>query len=259
MNPVALEAFRQYTKSEYPKEACGFLVADGRKQVFVPSRNIADKPLEDFTTHPEDYLIAKSRGTIIALCHSHPDARASASPSDRVACETSKMPWYILSWPGNELERIEPSGYTAPLLGRPFVHGIHDCYALVRDYYQRELRIELPDFDRPAEWWYKGRDAQGVIHDYRETPVADWGKYKPFDLLAENFELAGFTRVSELKPNDGIMMQLGPRVTVANHTAVYLGDGIMLHHMYGQLSARAAFGGYWLKNSRGFFRHRDLM
>lgn len=37
---------------------------------------------------------------------------------------------------------------------------------------------------------------------------------------------------------------------VPNHAAVYLGDGLMLHHMYGRLSSRDVYGGYWREVTR---------
>src|SRR5699024_4319957 len=54
-----------------------------------------------------------------------------------------------LAWWGDGVER-------APLIGRGFVHGVTDCYALVRDYYAIELGIALPDYPRDWEWWHKG-------------------------------------------------------------------------------------------------------
>ncbi|WP_145957544.1 NlpC/P60 family protein, partial [Xenorhabdus hominickii] len=30
-----------------------------------------------------------------------------------------------------------------------------------------------------------------------------------------------------------------------NHAGVYIGDGLMLHHLYGQLSNQVPYDGYW--------------
>lgn len=45
-------------------------------------------------------------------------------------------------------------------------------------------------------------------------------------------------------------MQVRSKNGVPNHAAVYLGDGLMLHHMYGRLSSRDVYGGYWREVTR---------
>ncbi|WP_231117423.1 hypothetical protein [Piscirickettsia salmonis] len=43
--------------------------------------------------------------------------------------------------------------FTQQLLERPFLHGIFDCYSLIRDFYAVEKKIFLPDFPRQRSWW----------------------------------------------------------------------------------------------------------
>ncbi|CDH24888.1 putative phage minor tail protein (phage tail protein) (fragment) [Xenorhabdus bovienii str. kraussei Becker Underwood] len=42
---------------------------------------------------------------------------------------------------------------------------------------------------------------------------------------------------------DVIIMQV--QANEPNHAGVYIGDGLMIHHMYGQLSNRVPYSGYW--------------
>jgi cell wall-associated NlpC family hydrolase len=42
---------------------------------------------------------------------------------------------------------------------------------------------------------------------------------------------------------------------VPNHAAVYLGDGLILHHLQGRLSSRDVYGGYWQKVTTHALRH----
>lgn len=227
MNDLALEAFKAHAAAEYPREACGLLV-DG---VYVPCDNIASTPSEHFVLAPASYLAASRLGKIEAVCHTHPNNTCEPSEADLSACEATKLPWYILSWPTAKLRSFAPSGYEAPLIGRTFVHGVHDCYSLARDYYKRTLGLDLPDFDRRDMWWNEGGN-----------------------LYVENFQKAGFVRVDDaVREHDGLLMQIVSKVT--NHGAVYIGDGLILHHVQNRLSCRTPYGGYWAKNTTHHLRH----
>jgi len=59
----------------------------------------------------------------------------------------------------------------------------------------------------------------------------------------------------EVQIGDVIVMQV--KAEEPNHAAVYLGDGIMLHHMYGQLSNRVPYGGYWAERTITILRYND--
>ena len=74
-----------------------------------------------------------------------------------------------------------------PYVGREFVHGVVDCYSLVRDWYAREWGIELRDYDRRDQWWDHGEN-----------------------LYLENFQKEGFHKipVEELQRGDALLMQL---------------------------------------------------
>jgi len=52
-------------------------------------------------------------------------------------------------------------------------------------------------------------------------------------------------------------MQVQSKNGVPNHAGVYLGDGIMLHHLYGRLSSRDVYGGYWREVTRLTLRHES--
>jgi proteasome lid subunit RPN8/RPN11 len=234
LNAQNLQEFQAHAQAEHPREACGLLIAIDGKERYIECRNAAEEPHQHFVLPAEDWLAATMRGTILAVCHSHPDAAATPSLADRSACEATRLPWYILSCPGFALERIEPCGFQAPLLGREFVHGIHDCYALVRDYYKQVLSIELPEFEREDNWWNKGDN-----------------------LYLENYFKAGFRKVEDLQEHDGIIMQV--RAPTANHAAVYLGDDKIMHHLYGHLSNRTVYGGYWARNTVCIVRHESRL
>ncbi|HID8434800.1 TPA: C40 family peptidase [Serratia marcescens] len=221
MRQKIISAILTHAAAEYPRECCGVVVQSGRRQRYVRCRNLAPEPTEQFSLAPADYAAAEDSGTIVAIVHSHPDATTQPSQLDLAQCDLSQLPWIIASWPEGDIREVIPREGVKPLLERPFVHGIWDCYAIVRDWYQLERGIALPDFTRTDGWWNRGEN-----------------------LYMAHYAEAGFVPASgELLVGDVIVMQV--QAPKPNHAAVYLGDGIMIHHMYGQLSNRVSYGGYW--------------
>ncbi|HFF8938851.1 C40 family peptidase [Serratia marcescens] len=221
MRQKIISAILAHAEAEYPRECCGVVVQSGRRQRYVRCRNLAPEPTEQFSLAPADYAAAEDSGTIVAIVHSHPDATTQPSQLDLAQCDLSQLPWIIASWPEGDIREVIPCEGVKPLLERPFVHGIWDCYAIVRDWYQLERGIALPDFTRTDGWWNRGEN-----------------------LYIAHYAEAGFVPASgELLVGDVIVMQV--QAPEPNHAAVYLGDGIMIHHMYGQLSNRVSYGGYW--------------
>jgi len=211
-----------------PREACGLAVIVKGRVRYVPCRNLA-AGTEHFELAPEDYANAEDLGEIVAVIHSHPNAGCNPSQADLISCERSGIPWAILALPSGQWASIRPTGYKAPLVGRVFSHGVLDCYTLIRDYYFEVLNVTLPDFYRPAVWWDKKREGGAL------------------NLYVDNFEKAGFVRVDRpLQKHDVLLMQV--ESDVPNHAAIYLGDEVILHHLYGRLSSRDVYGGMWQKH-----------
>lgn len=228
MNQSSLSAFKIHAANTYPYECCGVLLLVGKLEQYLPCINTHPNHKEAFRIDPLRYSELDEKGTIIGICHSHPDASSQPSNHDLAMCEASKLPWHILSWPEGDLRTITPSGEIPPLLNRPFVHGVWDCYAQVKDWFLLERGLVLPEFERDDGWW-EG-DAE---------------------LYLDNYQHAGFASIDANEPlqiGDVILMQIqAPRV---NHAAVYIGNDQIQHHLYGRLSRRDIYGGYWRRNTR---------
>lgn len=222
----------EHAKNTYPNECCGLAIIFKGKLKYIKCSNLLSG--DTFCIDPEDYIKAEDLGEVVGVCHSHVNTSSAPSEPDIISCNSSDLSWLIINYPYTEHTQIEPTGYKLPLVGRPFFHGVLDCYSLIRDYYKDILNIYLNDYPREPEWWASEK----------------------YDLYENNFRLEGFEVVSDLKEHDVILMQHGSNKV--NHGAVYLGDNIMLHHSTNRLSSRDVYGGYWRKNTRYIIRHRLL-
>ncbi len=236
----------EHAAKTYPAECCGLIVrvpqcwASEFTVAYIEARNeFSGTPGERdrFRIHHEDWAAAEDLGQVLAVVHSHPDACANPSMADLVMCERSGLTWVIVGYPSQAVTVTHPTGFEAPLIGRQFHHGVLDCYTLIRDYYARELSTELPDFERADGWW------EGDGHQ---------------NLYRDGYEKAGFTQVNDLpRAHDVLLMQVAARCE--NHAAVYLGDGTILHHLYGRLSGREVYGGTWERHTTAVLRHKSLL
>lgn len=222
-----------HAEIEFPKESCGLVIVKKGKQLYISCNNLG-VGTDNFVLDPVDYDKADQQGEIVAVIHSHPNMSANPSQADLVACEASGLPWWIVGIPSQKWAYLEPSGYKAPLVGREWSHGVLDCYAIIKDWYKQERNIELPDFARSDEWWKDGQN-----------------------LYLDNILKVGFKPIEQkdLQTGDVILMTIGS--SVPNHGALYLGDGVILHHIQNRLSTREIFGGYYLKNTTGYYRYEN--
>jgi proteasome lid subunit RPN8/RPN11 len=235
ITPNLLAAINAHAAETQTRECCGLIVAHHFHKHYIRVRNIASSN-EHFLMHPEDQAAAEDLGEVLAVVHSHPNISAQPSQADLVGIEKTQLPWVIVNWPTGAYTVTEPTGYVAPLEGREFSHGVLDCYTLVRDYYQRTLGITLKDYYREDNWWHMGKD-----------------------LYRDNFADTDFIEVTDgsLQQHDFLLIQNA--APVANHGAVYLGvTNEILHHVYGKISGRSPYGGYWRKATRAVVRHKEL-
>jgi len=237
MREKLLAAIRKHVASEYPKEACGLIIQSGRTQTYMPCRNIADDPMQDFTLSQEDKRAAEAQGDILMVIHSHPDVpQLIPTEFDRVQCDHSGVEWGIMSWPDGDFCTISPRG-ERDFVGRQWVLGYADCWTLIMDYYRQEHGITLNNWSVDYEWWHDGKESR-------------------YD---DNWEAEGFVQIdpAEMRPGDMIMMRVQSPVT--NHAAIYVGENLMLHHNSESLSTRAPYGDYWRNRTVRVVRRRELM
>jgi len=229
LTDVQLADIHRAAEARQPAEMCG-VIADGR---FIEIRNQVDT-VGHFIMDPRDY-IAKTKGLKVeAIVHSHVYEQPLASDADRTGCEQTGVPWVIFSWPNATYSVVEPCGYMAPLVGRNWAHGTHDCYGLLVDAFKSYAGLVLPHFDRSVEWWKHGGN-----------------------IIAEQFAQAGFEQVSD-DPRHLDVMVMQIRSPVPNHIGIFLQPDVILHQLSGRLSRRDVYGGMFATSTVLHLRHKEL-
>lgn len=226
-----------------PAECCGLLVQFGEEPAprYVPASNVRAGQRDQFEIDDATWCGCEDAGQILAVVHSHPNYSAQPSMADRLGCEHSGLPWLIMGWPSGAWCEVAPSGWSAPLIGREYHFGVLDCYTLIQDWYRRSRGVELPDFEREDGFWERQEQAGGGVRE-------------PQPLYRDGVTAAGFYLVAdghcppleELAEGDVLLMRV-QSPEVENHGAVYLGEGYMLHHLYGQLSRRERLDAPWMR------------
>lgn len=126
----------------------------------------------------------------------------------------------------------------APYVGLQYVEGQRDCFEILRDFFRDTGIVDLPPYARPHLWWEN--DMNLYMDHYHEHgfeifhgPPIDW------------------------QFGDVFLMAIKSRV--ANHAAVHLGDGRILHHYFGRFSEVCDFTGIWRMSKTGVLRHKSMV
>lgn len=221
------EKIKNYSISQYPKEACGFVLKNGE---FIELENLHCDPENNFLTDPLEYM--KYEKELEFIFHSHTGLEnICPSKADMENQLLFNVPWLLLATDGKRCTNLEVFGWQVIRNGHPgldFIHGIRDCYSLIRDYYynssNEESKILLKEIPRENKWWVSKEN-----------------------LYLNHFKENGFFEVekdiSKIKVGDVCLMEIRPTNTV-NHAGIYVGNGYMLHHLYGQLSCKTPIQNY---------------
>ncbi|AXF53116.1 MAG: hypothetical protein [Caudoviricetes sp.] len=257
LKAVTIKAIMKDAEKRYPNESCGVvIITPDNKEKYIPVDNLSKDPTEEFKMCPDGYIAAELQGEVVGIVHSHPDATTRPSAHDMAVMGKNReiqlmvdpdapaVPWHIVSWPEGDYRQIIPE-VPDSLLGRPFVHGVWDCWATCEAYYGKYHGLTFPKYVREDKWW-----------EEKETT----------SFYEEFHEAAGFYKVNSPEPGDLIIMQIG-RSYHPNHAGIYLGEAkefegneyfgntLMLHHMYGKKSEVIVYGGQWHQRTSFILRH----
>lgn len=197
------EQIKKEALAAYPKEAVWLITKKGCRQV----ENVHDNPFEFFEVSQADTLQAMKDG-LLKVVHSHCDGDPVPSKTDMQTQMLMDIPWGVLNvtedfasaitwWGGSEIE---------PLEDRKFIHGVSDCYSIVRDYF-RLKGVEMADVPRNWQWW-EGEE----------------------DLILTSFAKLGFEEVTTKEAREGDVWVTQIRNNTPYHCGIVLDNDLILHH-----------------------------
>ena len=195
------EAAYNHAVAMFPQEAAG-IIEGGQ---FVRLDNLSKTPEDDVLLDDAALLRVASSELFF---HSHPNGQGCPSETDMTYQQQLGVPFVVMTLPiydvfafGGMLER-------APLIGRGFRHGIHDCYSLIRDWYLDRGITKLWDQPRAWEWWSKKQN-----------------------LYMENFAAAGFDRIDRAEATRaGDLLLFNFNYPVPMHGAIVVDKDLIMHH-----------------------------
>ena len=222
-----------HAKDQEPKEAVGLVLNIRGKLKYYPCNNLAITDHQCFILDPEDYLKADNAGDIVGIFHSHPINPPTPSQADKVSCEASGLPWYIVNPTSEEWSYLEPCGYEPPLLGRQWVWGVTDCWSLVRDWYKENKNINLRDWKRPL-----------TPQEFNDKPL--------FEQCADDTNFRELQNNERLEDGDVLLMSI--MYPTLNHVALFF-QGDVIHHLTDRLSCREPYSEWLLKCTGKRYRY----
>lgn len=212
----AVDAAIAHMKSVFPLEGVGAVWGDK----FMPLLNHHETPQDGFRLGPDYARLVVAFGEPQAVIHSHPNGVCHPSKTDLEAQALLRIPYGIVALNGpahaKDVFFWGDDIPAAPYEGRPFKHGIYDCYELLRDFYRHEFTVRLPRYPREPEWWNNPNEPS---------------------LFEDNFKAAGFEEIelAELRYGDVLLMRIFGMDRI-NHCAVYKDKGLIVHQIYGSPS-----------------------
>lgn len=207
----------------FPREAIVAIWPNGEWRELA---NAGATPTQEFRLTHEDHASLLKRKPALFL-HSHPNGSPEPSDLDSLNQLATGWTWGIVCVTGNAAGQVYDVAYPeiwgpdAPVLpyeGRQYLWGVRDCVTLVTDFYARDRGVQLERVPRLRN--------PNPLDGKQADPFRHWPAKMGFKPIERH----------ERRPGDlAVMFWNSP---VANHCAVYLGEGSYLHQLINRCSEK---------------------
>lgn len=227
------QQIKQLAADNPHEESCGFVLENGD---VIAVKNIHTEKEFNFKIDGNDYLKWDKEG-IKGIWHSH-TIDSDFSPTDQMVMRCDTLPWAVYCISKNTFTEADLSK-PAPLLGRPFIYGVWDCYSLTTDFV-KEAGVILPPWKRGpyGEWEQPG------FFEFDNN----WDKYNTIDVTKKKYQ-----------KYDIVLMNLGSIKGHTDHIGVFMDEGrTLLHHPYNGLSRKNRWSQWLATRTNLVVRPRKL-
>ena len=164
------------------------------------------------------------------------DSNSNLTVPDDIRLEMNEhnLPFTIVGKNRDHSKSFLPDRYfeNVAYKNRVYIYGLLDCYTLIRDYFRDKHNVWIPaNIDRAFGWWNSGKN-----------------------LYVDMYKDYGFLETTEkIKKEDVLLFQFDNGMP--SHSAIYIGDGMMMHHMIGRFSCIEKFDGIYKMSLAGVLRY----
>lgn len=124
------------------------------------------------------------------------------------------------------------------LEGKPFELGSQDCFTAVKDFYELNFGIQMPNFSRPN----------------------DWDSEKD-DLIGKHYAAAGFDKLDKepnWPPRPADLLVATTSGSTPDHLIIFLGGNEIFHHKVMMLSGVDTMRPAWRRYTSYILRHPSV-
>jgi hypothetical protein len=222
------------------EEAGGYLDSSG--QIFAltnRSQAVGLDPSQHFTTNP-----SALPDDCQAFWHSHINGNSRFTSHDVALAKQLNKPIILYDWFNNFFTTANDK-WGSSYVSRTYVQGLHDCYTLLVEWYEREMQLyPLADY---ALLDAKSEEHGQIWHD------PNWDEFPR--LLGEN----SFKRVADRTPierGDFLLFSIGRGN--GNHCGVATDGEQFLHQLYNHPSKIESIDGRWCDHLIARYRHASV-
>ena len=227
--------------SEFPEEeVCGFVLIEDDASIRVKRIKNESRDKENcFHISPMKFLEYKVNNRILGIYHSHPKTTETPSKVDREMSEELGIPYLIYSLKSDKFFLYYPESYEpGQLTSRPYVKSFYECVCVWKDYYIKELGVNITKWNK--NYWLPEKD--------------DKANELLLKILKKNTKEV---ERNKIKKNDILVFELkeGKRLHIGDST----GNGDFIHQPLNTLSRIDMLDSRWQDKIKYVFRHLSLV